>query len=167
MILRGTSRSNISSKQQINTYEILTRRSDENMAARNAITLVRKSKASAPEFLQLRCHITPGASKVREGVAAVTDECIEICVSAQPQDGKSNKAVLELLSEVNNLSCGPKRIVNGNTIPGPRCPKIRSANHTWDEEQGQNYQHRQRLLPARKEYGWDRGYGILSETEAP
>ncbi|KAI0895235.1 YggU-like protein [Annulohypoxylon nitens] len=83
------------------------------MAARNAITLVRKSKPSAPEFLQLRCHITPGASKVREGVAAVTDECIEICVSAQPQDGKSNKAVLELLSEVLDVPKSDLQIIHG------------------------------------------------------
>ncbi|KAI5920569.1 YggU-like protein [Camillea tinctor] len=67
------------------------------MASRHAISLVKKSSA---EFLQLRCHVRPGASKVREGVAAVTDEAIELCVSAPPQDGKANKAVIEILSEV-------------------------------------------------------------------
>ncbi|OTA88402.1 hypothetical protein M434DRAFT_15052 [Hypoxylon sp. CO27-5] len=71
------------------------------MAARNAITLIQKSgpKSSSTEFLQLRCHIRPGASKVREGVAAVTDESVELCVAAPPQDGKANKAVIEILSE--------------------------------------------------------------------
>lgn len=73
------------------------------MAARNAITLIQKSKSSSPEILQLRCHIRPGASKVREGVATVTDESIELCVAAPPQDGKANKAVIEILSEVSNI----------------------------------------------------------------
>lgn len=48
----------------------------------------------------LRCHVRPGASKVREGVAEVTDEAIEMCVAAQAQDGKANKAVVEILSDV-------------------------------------------------------------------
>ncbi|OTB01974.1 hypothetical protein M426DRAFT_323059 [Hypoxylon sp. CI-4A] len=83
------------------------------MAARNAITLVQKSKASSPEILQLRCHIRPGASKVREGVAAVTDESVEICVSAPPQDGKSNKAVIEILSEILGVAKSDLQITHG------------------------------------------------------
>ncbi|KAI1204218.1 YggU-like protein [Annulohypoxylon truncatum] len=83
------------------------------MAARNAITLVQKSKASAPEILQLRCHIRPGASKVREGVAAVTDECIEMCVAAPPQDGKANKAVVEILSEILGVPKSDLQITHG------------------------------------------------------
>lgn len=68
------------------------------MSTRAAISLV-KQRSSA-EFLQLRCHVRPGASKAREGVVAITDEVIEVCVSAPPQDGKANKAVLEVLSQV-------------------------------------------------------------------
>ncbi|KAI0903737.1 DUF167-domain-containing protein [Ustulina deusta] len=67
------------------------------MSARAAISLV-KPKSSA-EILLLRCHVRPGASKAREGVVTITDEVIELCVSAPPQDGKANKAVLEVLSE--------------------------------------------------------------------
>jgi uncharacterized protein len=72
------------------------------MSTRAAISLV-KQKSSA-EILQLRCHVRPGASKAREGVVAVTDEAVELCVSAPPQDGKANKAVLEVLSEVSDPS---------------------------------------------------------------
>ncbi|GAW13595.1 hypothetical protein ANO14919_029820 [Xylariales sp. No.14919] len=67
------------------------------MSTRAAISLI-KPKSSA-EILQLRCHVRPGASKAREGVVAITDEVIELCVSAPPQDGKANKAVLEVLSK--------------------------------------------------------------------
>lgn len=68
------------------------------MSARAAISLA-KQKSSA-KILQLRCRVRPGASKTREGVVAITDETIELCVSAQPQDGKANGAVLEVLSKV-------------------------------------------------------------------
>ncbi|KAI1636137.1 hypothetical protein F4809DRAFT_610930 [Biscogniauxia mediterranea] len=81
------------------------------MASRNAISLVKKSSA---EFLQLRCHVRPGASKVREGVAAVTDEAIELCVSAPPQDGKANKAVIEILSEVLDIAKSDLQITHGS-----------------------------------------------------
>ncbi|KAI0845034.1 YggU-like protein [Daldinia vernicosa] len=83
------------------------------MATRNAITLIQKSKSSSPEILQLRCHIRPGASKVREGVAAVTDESVELCVAAPPQDGKANKAVIEILSEILGVAKSDLQITHG------------------------------------------------------
>ncbi|KAI1377871.1 YggU-like protein [Hypoxylon crocopeplum] len=83
------------------------------MAARSAITLVQKSKPSSVEVLQLRCHIRPGASKVREGVAAITDESVELCVAAPPQDGKANKAVIEILSEILGVAKSDLRITHG------------------------------------------------------
>ena len=70
------------------------------MATRKAIDLVKKSST---ETLLLRCHVRPGASKVREGVTEITDDAVELCVAAQAQDGKANKAVVEILSEVRLL----------------------------------------------------------------
>jgi uncharacterized protein len=67
-------------------------------AIRAAISLV-KQKASA-DTIQLRCHVRPGASKSREGVVAITDEAIQLCVSAPAQDGKANKAVIQVLGDV-------------------------------------------------------------------
>lgn len=67
------------------------------MATRKAIEIVKKSST---ETLLLRCHVRPGASKIREGVTEVTEEAVQLCVAAQPQDGKSNKAVIEVLSGV-------------------------------------------------------------------
>ncbi|KAI1762305.1 YggU-like protein [Hypoxylon sp. FL1150] len=86
------------------------------MASRSAITLVQKSKASSAEILQLRCHIRPGASKVREGVAAVTDESVELCVAAPPQDGKANKAVVEILSKILGVAKSDLQITHGMKI---------------------------------------------------
>ncbi|KAH9906062.1 YggU-like protein [Xylariomycetidae sp. FL2044] len=80
------------------------------MAHRQAISLINKSSA---EFLQLRCHVKPGASKVREGVLAVKDETIELCVTAQAQDGKANKAVIDILSSILGISKSHLQITHG------------------------------------------------------
>lgn len=58
------------------------------------------SKSKLPAVVYLRCHVKPRASKVREGVTAVTDDAVEVCVAAVPKDGESNRAVLAVLSEV-------------------------------------------------------------------
>ncbi|KAI1112892.1 DUF167-domain-containing protein [Nemania sp. NC0429] len=81
------------------------------MSTRTAISLV-KHKSSA-EILQLRCHVRPGASKAREGVVAITDEVIELCVSAPPQDGKANLAVLDVLSKALGVPKSDLRITHG------------------------------------------------------
>ncbi|KAJ2992135.1 hypothetical protein NUW58_g2269 [Xylaria curta] len=81
------------------------------MSARAAISVIQQK--SSVEILQLRCHVRPGASKTREGVVAVTDEVIEVCVSAPPQDGKANKAVLEVLSEALDTPKSALQITHG------------------------------------------------------
>lgn len=53
-----------------------------------------------PAMVYLRCHVKPGASKVREGITALTDDTIELCVSAAAREGEANKAVVAVLSEV-------------------------------------------------------------------
>ncbi|KAI0404108.1 DUF167-domain-containing protein [Xylaria palmicola] len=82
------------------------------MSARAAISIAQR-KSSAGPALQLRCHVRPGASKTREGVVAITDDAIELCVSAPPQDGKANKAVLELLSKTLGLPKSDLKITTG------------------------------------------------------
>ncbi|KAI0007867.1 DUF167-domain-containing protein [Xylariaceae sp. FL0662B] len=80
------------------------------MATRNAVTLIQKAST---ETLLLRCHVRPGASKVREGVTGITDEVIQLCVSAQAVDGKSNKAVIEVLSETLGVAKSDVQITHG------------------------------------------------------
>lgn len=72
------------------------------MAARTpipAISLI-KGKRNAPSSLYIRCHVKPGVDKVREGVLAVSDDGVELCVAAAPRNGESNKAVVQVLSDV-------------------------------------------------------------------
>lgn len=56
--------------------------------------------------IQLLCHVKPGAHAKREGVAAVTDEQIELCVAAQAREGEANKAVREVIAEVRQSCAG-------------------------------------------------------------
>ncbi|SPO05215.1 related to DUF167 domain protein [Cephalotrichum gorgonifer] len=70
------------------------------MSANQAIRFLAGTKKNPLGTLQLQCHVKPGASRVREGVLAVTDEVIELCVAAQAREGEANKAVVKLISEV-------------------------------------------------------------------
>jgi hypothetical protein len=62
------------------------------------------AKKSHSAVIQLFCHVKPGVSAHREGVSAVTNDAIELCVAAQPRDGEANKAVREVIAEV-RFSC--------------------------------------------------------------
>ncbi|KAK1981530.1 hypothetical protein LZ30DRAFT_770742 [Colletotrichum cereale] len=63
------------------------------------LRFVAVNKKSALGTLYLQCHVKPGASRVREGVLAVADGAVELCVAAQAREGEANKAVIKLLSE--------------------------------------------------------------------
>ncbi|KAF2625067.1 YggU-like protein, partial [Macroventuria anomochaeta] len=49
--------------------------------------------------IQLLCHVKPGASARREGITAVTDEIIDVCVAAQARDGEANTAVRTVIAK--------------------------------------------------------------------
>ena len=53
-------------------------------------------------FLQIACHVKPGASHKRAGILDVTDDTIELAVSAQAKEGEANKAVRELIAKVSS-----------------------------------------------------------------
>ncbi|KAI0475439.1 hypothetical protein GGR56DRAFT_645988 [Xylariaceae sp. FL0804] len=118
------------------------------MSTRAAVSLVKKQSASV---LQLRCHVRPGASKSREGVVAVTDEAIEICVAAQPQDGKANRAVLEVLGEALRVAKSDLQIVHGtktrDKIIGLACDRFQHRGPS--DEADIAYLVRERLLSSR------------------
>ncbi|KAK6842922.1 hypothetical protein PG995_001938 [Apiospora arundinis] len=85
------------------------------MAARTplpAISLI-KGKRNAPSSLHIRCHVKPGADKVREGILAVSEDAVELCVAAAPRNGESNKAVVQVLSDALKIPKMDLRIVQG------------------------------------------------------
>ncbi|WAO87843.1 Hypothetical protein NCS54_00516400 [Fusarium falciforme] len=65
------------------------------MASSSAIRFVTGTKKSPLGSLHLQLHVKPGASKNREGVIAITDDAIELCVAAQAREGEANKAVVQ------------------------------------------------------------------------
>ncbi|KXJ90232.1 hypothetical protein Micbo1qcDRAFT_120665 [Microdochium bolleyi] len=85
------------------------------MAARQAVSILKKhaSKSRVPSTLLLHCRIRPGAAKLREGITGVTDEAIEINVAAPPQDGKANKAVVQILATALLVPKSNLQIVQG------------------------------------------------------
>ncbi|KAI4909762.1 hypothetical protein J4E85_011584 [Alternaria conjuncta] len=56
---------------------------------------------------------TPGVSAQREGIAAVSDERIEICVAAQPKDGEANRAVREVIAGALRVAKSDVEVVKG------------------------------------------------------
>ncbi|PSR97742.1 hypothetical protein BD289DRAFT_450672 [Coniella lustricola] len=85
------------------------------MATRPFIKYVTATSSQKAPTVYLQCRVKPGASKVREGVLALTDgaDAVELCVSAAAREGEANKAVVALLCKV---LCVPKsdlRITRG------------------------------------------------------
>ncbi|KAF4121508.1 uncharacterized protein GMORB2_1915 [Geosmithia morbida] len=68
--------------------------------ASSAVRFVAASKKSPLGSLQLCLRVKPGVSKAREGIDRVTDSAIDVCVAAQPREGESNRAVIQVLSGV-------------------------------------------------------------------
>ncbi|TLS24589.1 hypothetical protein PpBr36_08277 [Pyricularia pennisetigena] len=83
------------------------------MSQLGSIRYVAATKKSPLATLLLKCHVKPGASKSREGVAAVTDDAVELCVSAQAREGEANKAVIMVLSKALGLAKSDLTITHG------------------------------------------------------
>lgn len=75
---------------------------------------IRFTSAKGPRakggFIQLLCRVKPGVSASREGISAVSDEAIEVCVTAQAKEGEANKAVREVIAQVSYLSQSASRM---------------------------------------------------------
>lgn len=82
--------------------------------SRAALWYVVGTKKSPHGTLYMQCHIKPGASKNREGVTAVGEDAVEICVAAQAKEGEANKAVIKILSEVLDLPKSNLEITHGH-----------------------------------------------------
>ena len=83
------------------------------MASSSAIRFVTGSKKSPLGSLHLQLRVKPGASKNREGVIAVTDDAIELCVSAQAREGEANKAVVQVLSGILGVPKSSLQLTHG------------------------------------------------------
>lgn len=106
------------------------------MASPPAIRLVASSAKSALGYIHLKCHVKPGASKQRQGITSVSNDVIEVCVSAQPKDGEANKAVREVFSDVGLVTILSSTLLI-RTI-GVEVPEVRCRGHSWAQIKAQD-----------------------------
>lgn len=67
----------------------------------------------AGPFFRLSVKVIPKSS--RNGIAGWVGEVLKICVTAPPERGKANDAVVEILAEALRLSRKQVRLVSGLT----------------------------------------------------
>jgi hypothetical protein len=67
------------------------------------ITAAKRSQFGSG-VLQIACRVKTWASSSRESILSVTDDCVELCVSAKAKDGEANKAVVELVAHISHSS---------------------------------------------------------------
>ena len=68
---------------------------------------------NCPGVVQLLCQVKPGVSAQRKGIADVSDERVEICVSAQPREGEANRAVRDVIADALKIAKSDVEIVKG------------------------------------------------------
>jgi uncharacterized protein (TIGR00251 family) len=98
---------------------------------RPAIRFTAAKSKTQNASIQLLCHVKPGVSAKREGITAVTDDAINLCVSAQAREGEANKAIKEMIADVlkvpksdvevtKGMKSREKTVVVGNVKMGDR-----------------------------------------------
>ncbi|KAK1831193.1 hypothetical protein QBC39DRAFT_236686, partial [Podospora conica] len=73
------------------------------------------TKNLGKSILYINCSVKAGAAKNREGVAAVREDGVDICVTAKPNEGKANKAVIKVLSKALGMPKSILEITRGHT----------------------------------------------------
>jgi uncharacterized protein (TIGR00251 family) len=83
------------------------------MASKQAIRFVAASTKSGLGSIHLNCHVKPGASKQREGVAAIDDEAVDLCVAAAAREGEANKAVRGVICNILKVPKSSVEVIKG------------------------------------------------------
>lgn len=65
-----------------------------------------------PNSVQLACRVKPNA-RAGSRILSVSDDVVELAVSAKPQDGAANKAVMELIADVLDVPKTAVTIIRG------------------------------------------------------
>ena len=72
-----------------------------------------------PEGVQFRLKVVPGASRTR--IVGQMEGALKVAVSAPPEKGKANKAVIALLARALGIKPAAVRIEAGTTSQHKRC----------------------------------------------
>jgi uncharacterized protein (TIGR00251 family) len=68
---------------------------------------------SSTATIQLLCHVKPGVSANREGIAAISEERIQVCVAAQARDGEANRAVMRVVADALGVAKSDVEVIKG------------------------------------------------------
>ncbi|KAL4761263.1 DUF167 domain-containing protein [Aspergillus foveolatus] len=72
-----------------------------------------KSQKLANRYnLHISCRVKPNASG-REGITAVGNETVDVCVAAVPRDGEANLAVSQVFAKVFNVAKSDVGVIHG------------------------------------------------------
>ncbi|USP80116.1 uncharacterized protein yc1106_07390 [Curvularia clavata] len=82
------------------------------MTAR-VVRFVAATPKSGRAMLQLLCHVKPGVSASREGIAAISEDRIDVCVAAQARDGEANKAVRRVVADALGVAKSDVEVIKG------------------------------------------------------
>jgi len=74
---------------------------------------------SSSGAVHFRLKVVPGASRTR--IVGEMDGALKVAVSAPPEKGKANQAVLALLAETLGVKAGQLQIESGAGGPHKRC----------------------------------------------
>jgi uncharacterized protein YggU (UPF0235/DUF167 family) len=82
---------------------------------RSAVRFLKSAGTGRSAMLQVFCRVRPGVNATREGIAAVTDECIEVNVAKQAHAGEANTGVQKVLARALGLPKSDVKILKGFT----------------------------------------------------
>ncbi|KAL5043940.1 hypothetical protein BDW71DRAFT_110549 [Aspergillus fruticulosus] len=73
-----------------------------------------KSQNLAKRYnLQVSCRVKPNASGGREGITAVGNEKVNVCVAAVPREGEANAALSRVFAKVFNVGKSDVAVIRG------------------------------------------------------
>lgn len=78
--------------------------------------------------VEISLHVQPKAR--RPGITGVHDNRLRVAVSAPPEKGRANRAVVELIAKTVGVAAGRVEIIRGNSS---RSKQIRITGVTLDE----------------------------------
>lgn len=64
----------------------------------SAIRFIAAKARTSTGIIQLLCHVKPGVSANREGITALTEAAIDVCVTAQAREGEANAAIRTVIA---------------------------------------------------------------------
>jgi uncharacterized protein YggU (UPF0235/DUF167 family) len=85
--------------------------------ATSAVRWLKTTGAKQSAMCQVFCHVKPGVAPKREGISAVSSECVHINVSNPPLDHGANIGVEKVLAKALSLPRSDVQIIKGLTSP--------------------------------------------------